>query len=538
MALEDKLYNNLRQDLAQLSRKNDPELDSCRLPKSDDITSFNGCVENIPTFKSDSELQQLQRLVDSLVDVPVDSVQEMQECIQRLISCCNVIRQGQATHKDFYTPIYDFVFFLASFVTYETIQEKTKDTQVPFKWMTLSDGRLYLADVPRIRAYYRSDKRRKSPLHDAILRLLIETVYNKKYKQHQPLRETLITQEWVKAFDISEKDVPQDPSDADVSRLILLRLSTSFFPSVRSFLRKIYVRVEQNYRRFQSTPDLIYDGVAEIVERYLERDANKNLQKTIPIKAIERLKQPERRTYVEELSKNICRSFTRLVESLDGFDFEQKKYEIVLSMSSVSCYQKTTETAQESDEQYKSDTHKDISTDASSYDFTTPSYWLRWTAYLNLVSILPLHWCVGLITPVGTPVQLPVVYVHLKTITFGGCTLVVFLSVCGLAISPSILLIDGHGGIKSTWLMLFRGGNVLIEQNEGSVSVPTGFVLPQSVNENVATFDTKPELTALAPMLQDAYPPFDRMRLSNPAFLRFLNSCCTKARLFQGLIPL
>ena len=168
MTIENKLYDDLRRDFIDLTKKPSPELDSCRLPKSDNMRSFRGCVENIPTFKPDSDLQRLQQLADSLIDTSVNSTQDMNECVQRLVSCCNIMQQGSSS-KDFYTPIYDFVFFLTSFVVYETIQEKTNDTRVPFKWVTLSDGRLYLADVPRIRAYYRSDKRRKSPLHDAVL---------------------------------------------------------------------------------------------------------------------------------------------------------------------------------------------------------------------------------------------------------------------------------------------------------------------------------------------------------------------------------
>lgn len=538
MALTDKLYEDLQRDLTQLSYKRDPELDSCRLPKSDDIQSFKGCVENIPTFSPDDELKRLQQLADSLIDVPAVNMEELNACTRRIASCCDDIRQDSLQPRDFYTPLYDFCFSLASFVVYETIAEKARDMQITLQWETLRDGRLYPVSIPRLKSYYCADGRRKSPLHDALLRLLVDVVQKKTYKQHQPLRVRSITKEWADSFKITEDNVPEDPADADLSRLVFLRLSSSFFLTLRSFLRQLYVKTEQNYQRFRTPFESVYGGIPELIHQYLEQDIEKHFDRPVTLRKFNKYSLEDRRANVTQISDSVRQTFTSLVESLDAFDFEQKKYRVLRALSGVSCYQKETEEAQESDESYKSDLYKDIPTDTSSYDFTKPSYWLRWTTYLNLVSILPLHWCVGLITPAGAPVKLPVVYVHLKTVSFGGFTLVIFLSVCGLAISPSLLLIDGHGGIKSTWLLLFRGGNVLIEQNEGSVSVPTGFVLPQSVNENVATFDTKPELTALAPMLQDAYPPFDRMRLTNPAFLKFLNSCCTKARLFQGLMPL
>ena len=194
------------------------------------------------------------------------------------------------------------------------------------------------------------------------------------------------------------------------------------------------------------------------------------------------------------------------------------------------------------------------------YDLTTPQYWKKYTKYLNLVSLLPMHWTIGLILPNGTRIPLPIIYKFVTVIYIHPILTVVWLTVNGCVICPVILTIDfglkkmlgnvpiptGSGfstsdsDVSSMWTVLFRGSMQQITKTNGGCKVAfSGSILKPIIgnpqNPVVSIVDSAINITKSLPMTVDDYPPYNRLSLKNIPYLLYLKKMCGTAKPFMGL---
>lgn len=182
----------------------------------------------------------------------------------------------------------------------------------------------------------------------------------------------------------------------------------------------------------------------------------------------------------------------------------------------------------------------DLNADPDDYDLLKAKYWLKYTGFLNLVSLLPMNWTIGLIMPPAIKIPLPIIYVFLTVIYIQPTLTVIWLTINGMVICPVIMHVDfSSGKAKSTWITLFRGGNQLIKDGGGCKPIPLPGLAPLPVNEQkpskTAMVDTLVEVTKGLPFITDDFPPFKRLSFANPIWLKFLYDVCAKAKPFMGL---
>lgn len=223
------------------------------------------------------------------------------------------------------------------------------------------------------------------------------------------------------------------------------------------------------------------------------------------------------------------------------FDTEKREKEVMEKMSRIKCVinnlARDVKKVEDDDAGLVVDIEqKTISKDRNSYDITKPGYWRRFTKFLNMVSVLPTYWTTGIIVPPSTPIKLPIIHKFLVVIPVMpiGKIFVIWLTINGIVIFPTMLEISCMGSVMSTWKTLFRGSMQVIKQGGGSFVNNVNLEVASS-NGASSVIDAKPESFSQNVLLSDDYPPFERMSLSNAKFLSFLNNMMQKAKPFMGL---
>lgn len=160
-------------------------------------------------------------------------------------------------------------------------------------------------------------------------------------------------------------------------------------------------------------------------------------------------------------------------------------------------------------------------------NLTKIKYWKRYSLYLNLVGLIPTNWTTGLVAG-GTPIKLPILWQPLTVIKTPKSVLVLFITYNGVLVFPVLYEFnaDFNANNPSTLKTLYRGSNTNIKMGTGSEALqnPVGNVVAPLVGTKYL-------------MSKDDLPTPERMDLTNPAYLKYLNDWYQAAVLAHGLTP-
>lgn len=240
-------------------------------------------------------------------------------------------------------------------------------------------------------------------------------------------------------------------------------------------------------------------------------------------------------SYVEHFLIDFCNKFV-------VFDTELKEKQIVDDLKGVKCVmqsmigddgvkdQPNTNTNQDADMSLR-----EISRNPKAYDITKPAYWRKFTSFLNIVSVIPTYWTTGIILPPSTPIKLPIIHKFMVVIpaVIIGKIFVIWLTINGVVVFPTMLEIDLNRKVSSTWRILFRGGSVKIKDNGGSIVINTN-LRQETENGGSAIVDTDPSKFQSLAIQSDDFPPFERMGMNNLQFIAFLNEMMRKQMPYMG----
>lgn len=242
-------------------------------------------------------------------------------------------------------------------------------------------------------------------------------------------------------------------------------------------------------------------------------------------------------SYIEHFLIDFCNKFV-------VFDTELKEKQIVDDLKSVKCVMKSmigdegvgvkdqsnTNTNQDADMSLR-----EISRNPKAYDITKPAYWRKFTNFLNIVSVIPTYWTTGIILPPSTPIKLPIIHKFMVVIpaVIIGKIFVIWLTINGVVVFPTMLEIDLNRKVSSTWRILFRGGSVKIKDNGGSIVINTN-LKTETENGGSAIVDTDPSSFQSLAVQSDDFPPFERMGMNNLQFIAFLNEMMRKQTPYMG----
>ena len=241
-------------------------------------------------------------------------------------------------------------------------------------------------------------------------------------------------------------------------------------------------------------------------------------------------------SYVEHFIIDFCNKFV-------VFDTELKEKQIVDDLKGVKCViqsmigdddgkNENPSTNQDADMSLR-----EISRNPKAYDITKPAYWRKFTNFLNIVSVIPTYWTTGIILPPSTPIKLPIIHKFMVVIpaVIIGKIFVIWLTINGVVVFPTMLEIDLNRKVSSTWRILFRGGSAKINDNGGSIVINTN-LKTETENGGSAIVDTDPSKFQSLAIQSDDFPPFERMGMNNLQFIAFLNEMMRKQTPYMGLL--
>lgn len=241
-------------------------------------------------------------------------------------------------------------------------------------------------------------------------------------------------------------------------------------------------------------------------------------------------------SYVEHFIIDFCNKFV-------VFDTELKEKQIVDDLKGVKCVIQSMIGDDDSKNENPSTNQdadmslREISRNPKAYDITKPAYWRKFTNFLNIVSVIPTYWTTGIILPPSTPIKLPIIHKFMVVIpaVIIGKIFVIWLTINGVVVFPTMLEIDLNRKVSSTWRILFRGGSAKINDNGGSIVINTN-LKTETENGGSAIVDTDPSKFQSLAIQSDDFPPFERMGMNNLQFIAFLNEMMRKQTPYMGLL--
>lgn len=220
-----------------------------------------------------------------------------------------------------------------------------------------------------------------------------------------------------------------------------------------------------------------------------------------------------------------------MVSLLENTDIDNISNTIKKDMTQILCCGKPLE-IDDTETKYKKDNNnKTYSEVNAESDISANEYWKEFTKYLNLIALLPIYWKIGLYipTPAGIlKVPLPIIFIHLITIKIGPIIIVIWLTINGLVIVPVVFTLQflPIADAASVWLVLFRGANKKIKDKTGVevLNIPI-----------IGGININPELSKTLPFKKDDLPTIERLGITNPLYLVYLNQMLQKATPSMGL---
>lgn len=159
-------------------------------------------------------------------------------------------------------------------------------------------------------------------------------------------------------------------------------------------------------------------------------------------------------------------------------------------------------------------------------------YWQYWAGVLNIVTLSPQYWTTGIYVPGPngvTKIPLPIFWIPLVVIPTPFAVMVIFLTVNGIVISPTVWMMTFKPlpDSKSRHIVLFRGANVKITDKKIETKTAGDTV--------VGGLDVLPQQHMSSILIKDDIPIPERMTLGNFLWVKYLNSWCSTAKPKMGL---
>ena len=449
-----------------------------------------------------------------------------------------------------------------------------KDSKYILQWM-LKEEDHYWAHVQR-----RTDKTaiRNYSFHNEFNKNMIDYVICHDYKSIMSVNKSLI--------EMFSYGIRVNKNEKDITAILQkINKNKIFYSAVSSALAEIQRTVLRNYNTLHSmtvadplmttnTEEYyrnnivkLYESVQSIHEKYLDKDRkkltrikDKNRSYVVTVSRINDLKHT-----IIELSKKFQLELQKFYEYADIMDTDSNVRWIIDNYQNLKCLQnanlaKAVKEENDKEENNNPAIEHTIPNNREEYDLTTPQYWKKYTKYLNLVSLLPIHWTIGLILPNGTRIPLPIIYKFVTVIYIHPILTVIWLTINGCVVCPIVLTIDfglkkmlgnvsipaGSGfstsdsDVSSIWTVLFRGSMQQITKTNGGCKVAfSGSILKPIIgnpqNPIVSIVDSAINITKSLPMIVDDYPPYNRLSLKNVPYLLYLKKMCGTAKPFMGL---
>ena len=449
-----------------------------------------------------------------------------------------------------------------------------KDSKYILQWM-LKEEDHYWMYVQR-----RTDKTaiRNYAFHNKFNKNIIDYVIRHNYKSLMSVNKSLI--------EMFSYGIRVNKDEKDIAAILeKINKNETFYSAVSSTLAEIQQTVRHNYNALHSMTAVdplmttnieeyyrnniakLYDSVQNIHKKYLDKDRKKltgikdrNRSYIVTVSSINDLKNT-----IIELSKKFQLELQKFYEYADIMDTDSNISWIIDNYQNLKCLQNTNLALAVKEEDDKDENNNPagehtIPNNREEYDLIAPQYWKKYTKYLNLVSLLPIHWTIGLILPNGTRIPLPIIYKFVTVIYIHPILTVIWLTINGCVVCPVVLTIDfglkkmlGNGSISvgsgfsvsdsdvsSTWTVLFRGSMQQITKTNGGCKVAfSGNILKPIVgnpqNPVISIVDSAINITKSLPMTVDDYPPYSRLSLKNVPYLLYLKKMCGTAKPFMGL---
>ena len=502
----------------------------------------------------------------------------LQSCLSRIESLNQQLVSRFQRKDDRLYYVLSYLFSLvASITVWNLLNEKDKiDSQSKRiqQWFFSDDG--YWKYVQRRTG---QSNIRDYTFHNVCNSHLVDYIINGKCSEQRKVQHPLIAEF---SYGIDTNDENYD------SIMHQINYNESFYSAVESCLHNIQTTIQRNYDRLKATVmadalltvnvdnyyknniGSLYESIQSIHERYLDRD--RQLLTGIPDNLRSRIIIPGLYNDLENVIRDVSKKFQEELqhhyEAMDLLDISANErwiidhYQRLKCLSGVDLQAVMSTEADIVDDDRNPAIELTIPQVREEYDLMTPQYWRQYTKYLNLVSLLPMHWTIGLILPSGTRIPLPIIYKFITVIYVHPVLTVIWLTINGCVVSPVVLTIDfglkkmlgavpkggsgfsaGDSDVSSTWLTLFRGGNQQITKQNGGCKVSFSATALKPIVANAeeqqrpsaVIVDANPSLTYTLPLTVDDYPPYNRLSLKNIPYLMYLKKMCATAKPMMGL---
>jgi hypothetical protein len=183
---------------------------------------------------------------------------------------------------------------------------------------------------------------------------------------------------------------------------------------------------------------------------------------------------------------------------------------------------------------------------------TSLKYWKKYCNNATIVNLLPLYWPIGIVIPTPTTlikIPLPIIWKPIAVIPNPICLIVIGIAICGLCPAPFVYIVNPGWpfsikmvGSKESWHTTGIRGSVIVDGITTSeplgaipkITIPLKYTIEGVEKTQPVTVDAAPFVTALLPFIQDDLPSYERLSLSNLAYVLYLGKWCAAGKKTMG----
>jgi len=183
---------------------------------------------------------------------------------------------------------------------------------------------------------------------------------------------------------------------------------------------------------------------------------------------------------------------------------------------------------------------------------TDIKYWKKYCKIATTVNLLPLFWPIGLLIPTPGPlikIPLPVIWKPLVVVPTPICLVVIGIDICGICPAPWVYIVNPGWPFpislatpSSSWFLTGIRGPKKIDDETTSkplaaiptITVPLKYTQNGQEKQQPLTIDAAPLVTKALPLEQDDLPVYERLTLTNLAYVSYLVKWCTAGKKTMG----
>lgn len=183
---------------------------------------------------------------------------------------------------------------------------------------------------------------------------------------------------------------------------------------------------------------------------------------------------------------------------------------------------------------------------------TSLKYWKKYCRNATTVNLLPLYWPIGIVIPTPSKlikIPLPVIWKPIAVIPNPICLIVIGIAICGLCPAPFVYIVNPGWpfsikmvGSKQSWHTTgirgaFEIDGITTSEPLGTIpkiTIPLKYTKDGVTQTKPVTVDAAPLITASLPFIQDDLPSYERLSLSNLAYVLYLGKWCAAGKKTMG----